>query len=68
MDINLKKTFAMIVTNKRVTLPKEIVTNGLSVQAFESFRLLEVTIDRKLYFPRPRLEYLQFSESKAFFD
>jgi hypothetical protein len=50
LDINWKKTFAMVITNKRVAIQKEIFINGQPVQVVDSFRLLGVTIDRKLSF------------------
>lgn len=41
----------MFVTNKRaLVIPNEIVINGYSVEIVESFKLLGVTIDRKLTF------------------
>ena len=50
LDIDWKKTFAMIITNKRVIIPKEILNHRIPFQVVDSFRLLWVTIDRKLSF------------------
>ena len=50
LDINWKKTFAMFITNKRVTLPSTVTLNGISIDVVTNFKLLGVTIDNKLSF------------------
>jgi hypothetical protein len=59
LDINWSKTFFMFVTNKRVKLPKEITVGtklvndkieDIKVSVVVSFKLLGLTIDKKLNF------------------
>ena len=50
LDINWKKTFAMFITNKKLTLPTTVTINGISVDVVTNFKLLGVTIDTKLSF------------------
>lgn len=37
LDINLSTTFCMFVTNMRVTLPHEVVIDGISVKVVPEF-------------------------------
>ena len=53
LDINLKKTFVMFITNKRVKLPKTININGSEIQVVSSFKILGIIVENKLNF----LEY-----------
>ena len=53
LDINLKKTFVMFITNKRVKLPKTININGSEIQVVSSFKILGIIVDNKFNF----LEY-----------
>ena len=53
LDLNLKKTFIMFITNKRLKLPKIIQTNGSDIQVVTSVKILGIIIDNKLNF----LEY-----------
>ena len=50
LDINWKKTYAMFIINKRMTLPTTVTINGISVDVVTNFKLLGVTIDNKLSF------------------
>jgi hypothetical protein len=40
----------MIITNKRVSMPKLIDFNDISIEVVDHFKLLGVTIDNKLQF------------------
>lgn len=53
LDLNLKKTFIMFITNKRLKLPQMIQTNGSDIQVVSSVKILGIIIDNKLNF----LEY-----------
>ncbi len=48
--INWKKTFAMIITKKRIRRPKFILVKDHRVEVVSSFKLLGVVIDDKLNF------------------
>jgi hypothetical protein len=50
VDINWDKTFIMIVTNRRLKIPKSIDFNDIHVKIVDRFKLLGVTIDSKLNF------------------
>lgn len=50
LDINFKKTYFMIVTRHRVSLPKSILVNGIEIEVVDKFKLLGVTLDSKLIF------------------
>ena len=50
LDINFKKTYFMIVTRHRVSLPKSILVNGIEIEVVDRFKLLGVTLDSKLIF------------------
>lgn len=51
VDINWSKTFIMFITNKRkINIPLTICVDGALIQVVDSFKLLGVTIDRKLNF------------------
>ena len=50
IDINWKKTYFMIITSKRLTLPESIELNDVTIEVVDSFKLLGVTIDNKLNF------------------
>ena len=52
LDINFKKTYCMIVTRKRIVLPKTITLNNIEIEVVDSFKLLGVTIDNKLTFTK----------------
>ena len=52
LDINWSKTFVMFVTNKRVSLPSSVDLNGVSVSVVSEFKLLGVTLDKKLNFDK----------------
>ena len=48
--INWSKTYLMIITNKRVNMPKSIDFDDISIEVVDHFKLLGVTIDNKLQF------------------
>jgi hypothetical protein len=48
LDVNWKKTFAMFVTNKRITPPTSINLHDKEIGVVNSFKLLGITIDNKL--------------------
>lgn len=50
LDINWSKTYGMVITNKRVKIPKSINIAETQVEIVDKFRLLGVTIDSKLNF------------------
>jgi hypothetical protein len=50
IDINWKKTYAMIVTNKRISIPKSVKIDYINIAVVDSFKLLGITIDNKLSF------------------
>jgi hypothetical protein len=50
IDINWSKTYAMFITNKRVSIPSEIMVDNTKVKVVDSFKLLGVTIGNKLAF------------------
>ena len=50
LDINFKKTYCMIVSRKRIEIPKSILFNKINIEVVDTFKLLGVTIDRKLTF------------------
>jgi hypothetical protein len=39
LDINFKKTYFMIVTRHRVSLPKSILVNGIEIEVVGKFKL-----------------------------
>lgn len=53
LDLNLKKTFIMFVTNKRIKPPQVIQKNGSEITVVSSVKILGLIIDNKLNF----LEY-----------
>jgi hypothetical protein len=83
LDINWSKTFFMIVTNKRILRPSEILFNDSKIKVVDSFKLLGIIIDNKLNFLEnsiyirkeinkrmysiKRLFYLPFSVKLQFF-
>ena len=83
VDINWEKTYAMIITNKRLVKPKSIKLCDVNIEVVDKFKLLGVTLDSKLSF-KPfsanlkklvsaklysinRLFYLSFSVKLQFF-
>jgi hypothetical protein len=48
--INWSKTYLMIITNKRVSMPKSFDFEDISIDVVDNFKLLGVTIDNKLQF------------------
>lgn len=50
LDINLKKTFIMFVTNKRIKPPKSILTNESIIEVVSRITILGVIVDNKLNF------------------
>ena len=50
LDINWSKTYGMVITNKRIKIPKFLTIAGTQVEIVDKFRLLGVTIDSKLNF------------------
>ncbi len=50
LDINWSKTFIMFISNKKITLPKEISFQDKKIEVVTSFKLLGITIDNKLNF------------------
>ena len=54
LDINWNKTYIMIITHKKIDIPKtidiEVLNKSLSIQVVQQFKLLGVTIDDKLTF------------------
>ena len=84
LDVNWDKTFFMFVTTKRIKTPEAIVIDGKQVKVADQFKLLGVTIDKKLnflsfaYFLKnnvikkldsiKRLFYLSFNVKLQFFE
>jgi hypothetical protein len=50
--INWDKTFAMFISNKRISFPKEIQIDDKKIACVEQFKLLGVVIDNKLNFEK----------------
>ena len=50
LDVNWDKTFFMFVTTKRIKAPEAIEIDGKLVKVVDQFKLLGVTIDKKLNF------------------
>lgn len=50
VDINWCKTYCMFINKTRITTPNEILFDNKCVQVVNSFKLLGVTIDKKLSF------------------
>ena len=50
LDINWTKTYIMFITNKRISLPQELIVLGKKIKVIESFKLLGITFDNKLNF------------------
>jgi hypothetical protein len=48
--INYQKTNIMILTNKHISLPNQIIINNNSIEIVNTFKLLGVEIDNKLRF------------------
>lgn len=48
--VNWSKTFAMIVSNKRLDIPSYIECNGFKIEVVSKFKLLGVVLDQKLSF------------------
>ena len=52
IDINFKKTYYMIITRKRIEIPKHILFNKIEIEVVDNFKLLGVTLDNKLTFSK----------------
>ena len=52
LDINFKKTYCMIVTRRRIVIPKTISINNVDIEVVDSFKLLGITIDNKMNFSK----------------
>ncbi len=50
IDINWKKTFFMVITNKRIKIPESFMFSDIEIKCVDEFKLLGVTIDNKLNF------------------
>ena len=48
--INWDKTFILFITNKRFKIPESILIDSITIKVVDRFKLLGVTIDRKLTF------------------
>ena len=48
IDINWKKTFFMFNTNKYIKIPETFILNDIELKCVDEFKLLGVTIDKKL--------------------
>jgi hypothetical protein len=63
----------MVVTNKRITIPSEIVFGNDSIKVVDTFKLLGITIDNKLNFSKHiatvcrRANYTMYSIKRLFY-
>ena len=48
--INWSKTYIMVITNKRITVPNYVEFDSVKVEIIDKFKLLGVLIDNKLHF------------------
>ena len=67
IDINWKKTEAMIITNKRnIIIPEFIIIDKIKIKIVESFKLLGITIDNQLNFLK-HVKELKLSVNKRLY-
>ena len=50
IDLNVDKTYLMVITRKRIVIPDTIVLNGVSIKVVRQFKLLGVILDDKMLF------------------
>ena len=73
IDINFKKTYYMIITRKRIEIPKHILFNKIEIEVVDNFKLLGVTLDNKLTFSKyisitcGRVNSVMFSIKRLFY-